>query len=49
MGFLYRELCTAILPDLGLSHVLAHWPEIAHGLAESPRKRTRQKMTGILS
>ncbi len=49
MGFLYRELCTAILPDLGLSHVLTHWPEIAQGLAASPRKRTRQRMTDILS
>jgi hypothetical protein len=48
MGFVYRELCTAIMPPIGLSHSLAHWPEIARGLAESPRKRSRQKMTKVL-
>jgi hypothetical protein len=42
MGFVYRELCTAIMPHIGLSHTLTHWPEIARGLAESRRRRKRQ-------
>ena len=49
MGFVYRELCAAIMPHIGLSHTLAHWPEIARGLAESPRERSRQKTTEFLS
>jgi len=49
MCFIYRELCAAIVPHVGLSHALTHWPEIAHGLAESPRKRKRQTTNDILS
>jgi hypothetical protein len=49
MCFIYRELCAAIVPHVGLSHVLTHWPDIARGLAESPRKRKRQSTNGILS
>ena len=49
MCFIYRELCAAIVPHVGLSHVLTRWPEIARGLAESPRKRGRQEAAAILS
>ena len=49
MRFVYRELCAAIVPHVGLSYVLTHWPDIAHGLAESPRKRGRQEAAAILS
>ena len=49
MCFVYRELCAAIVPDVGLSYVLTHWPEIARGLAESPRKRFRQVAAAFLS
>ena len=49
MCFVYRELCAAIVPHVGLSHVLTHWPDIARGLAESPRKRDRQEAVAILS
>jgi hypothetical protein len=49
MGFVYRELCAAVVPHLGLFHVLTHWPDIARGLAESPRRRSRQKAADILS
>ena len=37
--FTYRELCSAIVPHMGLSHVLTHWPEIGCGLAKSRCKR----------
>lgn len=49
MCFVYRELCAAIVPHVGLSYVLTHWSEIARGLAESPRRRRRQEATATLS
>ena len=49
MCFVYRELCAAIVPHVGLSYVLTHWADIAHGLAESPRRRVRQEAAGVLS
>ena len=36
-------------PSIGLSRVLTHWPEIARGQAESPRKRHRQEVASVLS
>ena len=49
MCFVYRELCAAIVPHVGLSYVLTHWHEISRGLAEPPRKRGLQEATAILS
>ena len=48
MCFVYRELCVAIVPHVALSYMLTHWPDIARGLAESPRKRRRQEAVAIL-
>jgi hypothetical protein len=44
MCFLYRELCSAISPRLGLAQSLERWPQVARGLAETPRKRRRQAL-----
>ena len=44
MCFVYRELGVAIV-----SYVLTHWPDIARGLAESPRRRNRQEAADVLS
>jgi hypothetical protein len=49
MAFVYRELCSAIVPNVGLSHTLTHWFEIARGLAETPRQRKRQVAKAMLS
>ena len=43
--FLYRELVAAIVPPLGLAKVKQRWNDIAHHLADSPRKRTRQSLS----
>ena len=42
---MYRELVGAIVPPLGLAKVLQRWKDIAHNLADSPRKRTRQALS----
>ena len=48
MCFVYRELCAAIVPHVGLSYVLTHWADITRGLAEPPRKRGGREATAIL-
>jgi hypothetical protein len=41
---MFRELCGAILPRLGLSATLRAWNQISERLAEAPRKRMRQSL-----
>ncbi len=38
---MYREICVAILPINNLKETVTNWAQIAHGLAESKRKRKR--------
>ena len=42
--FLYRELVIAIVPPLGLASIMKRWKDITRNLADSPRKRTRQRL-----
>lgn len=46
---MFRELCGAVLPALGLDHTYRCWPEITRRLAASKRRRTRQSLPRILS
>lgn len=39
---MFDQVRQAILPPVGLCHTLAHWPQIAEALADTPRRRTRQ-------
>jgi hypothetical protein len=49
-GFMLRQLCRAICPELPLAEALHNWPLISAALSESPRKRSRQiaKVQGVL-
>jgi hypothetical protein len=38
---MYREVCAAILPKQNLATTLRDWYQIAKGLAESKRKRSK--------
>ena len=38
---MYREVCTATLPNQSLEKTLDNWAEIERGLSESKRKRNR--------
>ncbi len=38
---MYREVCATILPRRRLATTLGAWAQIARGLAESKRNRTR--------
>ncbi len=40
--FVYRELCHAILPAMGLRETFRRWSAITKALADTKRKRKRQ-------
>ena len=50
-AFIYRQLQGAILPRYGLAQSLRNWHDIARGLADTPRRRTRQtaRLSAILA
>jgi hypothetical protein len=39
---MFDQVRHAILPPMGLQHVLRNWSEITEALADTPRKRVRQ-------
>jgi len=38
----FHELCASVIPRVGLDRMMATWPAIVQGLAQSPRRRATQ-------